>query len=141
MNQQEINAFNDPTNEQQIDTLSVEKLEFSKWSEHQRHQGYMFKKLLTEKQWAVISPLLPARPEESQLGNLLFIEGIHNVWLSGGLWDAWPDDLGDQKKAYQRTMEWAKQGIWAKIAARLSPFSKAGLILRVTAYQFTNWKE
>jgi transposase len=75
--------------------------------------------LLTDAQWAALSPILPAEPTDAQPPNRQFIDGI--LWLSEGghVWDSWPVELGDYKKAYKRAAEWGLQGIWGEVAALL----------------------
>jgi hypothetical protein len=77
--------------------------------------------LLTDEQWAAVAPLLPAEPTDAQPTNREFIEGVWTAWLSGGIWPAWPQELGDYKTAYVRAVEWQEQDIWANIAALVIP--------------------
>jgi hypothetical protein len=122
---------------------SVEKLEYLQWRRQGQQQGYKVGRLLSDRNWASISPLLPARPDDdSQPGNMLFVEGIVRTWLGGGLWDAWPEDeLGDYKKAYQRTIEWVNLGVWGKMADRLPYMSIARWTLRIIAIEFNDLKQ
>jgi transposase len=109
---------------------SVEKLEYLQWADRQLEQGLHHKRLISDRQWAAISPVLPAPPADSQPGNLLFIEGVAQAWLSGMLWEAWPTDLGDQGKAYQRVIQWVKLGTWGEMTDHLPIRSYSRRLLR-----------
>jgi transposase len=116
---------------------SVEKLEYMQWAERQVQPKLHHERLLSDRQWAAISPVLPAPAADSEPGNLLFLEGVAHAWLSGMLWDGWPTDLGDQEHAYQRTIAWIKLGTWEEMTDRLPRRSYARRLLRAIGSEVT----
>lgn len=80
---------------------------------------------LNEKQWNLISPMLPpengrnARPSKS---NKLMIEGIIWKLRTGCPWRDLPKDFGPWQSVYTRFSRWSKQGIFQNLFEELKDF-------------------
>lgn len=74
---------------------------------------------LSEKQWAVIEPLLPrqdfSRGGRPRVDNRQVFEAIRWVLTTGAQWDEVPEKYGSGKTAWKRFTQWKKQGVWKKI--------------------------
>jgi putative transposase len=76
--------------------------------------------LLTDAQWARISPLLPGR-EGTKGGrgqdNRRFVEAM--LWLlrNGCRWRALPKEWGNWHTTYTRFQRWTASGVWARVLA------------------------
>lgn len=101
----------------------------------------MIRDVLTDAQWAVIAPVLPTEPAEPQPANRLFFEATGILWSHGALWEAWPAELGDYKKAYRRAMQWGIDGIWAKVAPLLPDTSSMRGPLQKALSEFEAFSE
>lgn len=90
----------------------------------------MSRKILTDAQWAAISPLLPVESLDYQPANRLFVEGLLWLGITGSVWQEWPAALGNGHEAFERTREWLKEGIWTKVLAQVPPHSEAAEVLQ-----------
>ena len=76
---------------------------------------------LTELEWEILRPLLPARSSMSLRGRppehsrRSIIDGILYIIRTGGAWRMMPHDLPHCKTCYHYFRLWAKQGLWEKI--------------------------
>lgn len=89
----------------------------------------MFKRTITNAQWAAIAPLLPAEPLDEQPKNRDFTDGFLWLWGSGSLWEDWPAELGSSTAAFHRVMGWTRQGLLAKLRAHFPPGSEQEQLL------------
>jgi transposase len=106
-----------------------------------KFQPSMLKNLLTDAQWATISPVLPAEPEDSQQpANRLLVEGFLLLIGHGVLWEAWPAELGSARRAFQRVMQWAFVGVWAEIAKLLPRTTVAGELVHKLVAEYNENK-
>lgn len=78
---------------------------------------------LTDKQWAVISPLLPqqnfvkgGRPRADDRKTL---DGILWILKTGAQWSELPDRFGSYSTCWRRLKAWEEDGTWEKIWKKL----------------------
>lgn len=75
---------------------------------------------LTDKEWAVIEPLLPpTRQGGERSDDRRVLSGIFFVLRTGIPWDDLPERYGPHTTVYNRFNRWAKQGIWQAIFEQL----------------------
>jgi transposase len=72
---------------------------------------------LTEKQWAAISPLLPAFGGKPRVDDRRVISGILHRFREGLRWQALPEVYGPRTTVFNR---WSERGLWQDIFAALS---------------------
>lgn len=74
---------------------------------------------LSEKQWAVIEPLLPrqdfTKGGRPRADDKRVFEGILWILRTGAQWDELPQKYGDPSTAWRRLHIWQKQGVWKKV--------------------------
>ena len=76
---------------------------------------------LTDLEWEILRPLLPARASMFQRGRppehsgRNIINGILYIIRTGGAWRMMPNDLPHWKTCYHYFRLWAKLGLWEKI--------------------------
>ena len=75
--------------------------------------------LLTDKQWALIEPLLPqqnfrkgGRPRANDRKTLM---GILWVLRTGAQWEQMPREYGSYVTCWRRLKQWEEDGTWEKI--------------------------
>ena len=78
--------------------------------------------LLTEEQWALVSPLLP--PQRGTIGrppndHRAVLGGILWVARTGSSWREMPEEYGKWEAAYRRHELWVKQGLWPRLLLAL----------------------
>lgn len=78
---------------------------------------------LTDKQWAVISPLLPEqnfkRGGRPRANDRTTLDGILWVLRTGAQWSEMPKKYGSYATAWRRLKAWEEDGTWEKIWKRL----------------------
>lgn len=71
---------------------------------------------LTDKEWAVIEPLLPpTRQGGERADDRKVLNGIFFVLRTGVPWDDLPERYGPHTTCYNRFNRWSQQGIWQTI--------------------------
>ena len=74
---------------------------------------------LSQKQWALIEPLLPRqdykRGGRPRADDKKTIEGIIWVLTTGAQWNELPAKYGAYTTCWRRFRQWKKQGVWKKI--------------------------
>ncbi len=78
----------------------------------------MLRKLLSDRQWKTIEPLLPGRigsPGGRAEDNRLFIEAVLWIAKTGAPWRDLPVEFGLWNSVFQRYRRWAKSGTWEKV--------------------------
>ena len=76
---------------------------------------------LSDEEWAVIEPLLPATsrgPERKGDPNVL--NGIFYVLRTGAPWRDLPERYGPFTTVYNRYVRWGKRGVWQRIFETLA---------------------
>ena len=76
---------------------------------------------LTNEEWAVLAPLLPAHPVQGRRwrDHRQVINAICWVKRTGSPWRALPERYGPWKTPYQRFRRWAADGTWARLKAQV----------------------
>jgi hypothetical protein len=77
---------------------------------------------LTDEQWALVRPLLPAqrgRIGRPPLDHRRVLGGILWVARTGSSWREMPEEYGKWESAYRRHELWVKQGLWQRILRTL----------------------
>jgi transposase len=72
---------------------------------------------LTNQEWAVLAPLLPAQPVQGRRwrDHRQVINAICWVKRTGSPWRDLPERYGPWKTSYQRFRRWAADGTWARL--------------------------
>lgn len=71
---------------------------------------------LTDKEWAVIEPLLPPRRGRKSLkGDRRFISAVYWLTRTGCPWRDLPRRYGKWKSVYNRFNNWSKRGVWERL--------------------------
>jgi transposase len=75
--------------------------------------------LLTDEQWRIIEPLLPApvgspKGGPKPIGNRAVFEGILWVLRSGARWKDLPERYPSPSTCWRRLRDWEEQGIWER---------------------------
>ena len=83
----------------------------------------MSRRVLTERQWALIKPLVPGKPgDRGRTGadNRLFLDAI--LWLARGAspWRDLPPELGNWRTVHSRFRRWTIAGVWESLFKALS---------------------
>lgn len=87
---------------------------------------------MTDDQWAVIEPLLPAAPSRSLGGRprvhsrRLLVDTILYVLVTGCAWRLVPHDLAPWNTAYKMFAAWTADGTWARVHDELRGRVRAG---------------
>lgn len=79
---------------------------------------------VTDKEWAVIEPLLPPRRGRRSLkGDRRFISAVYWLNRTGCPWRDLPRRYGKWKTVYNRFNNWSKRGVWERLfkAVQLDP--------------------
>ncbi len=81
---------------------------------------------VTDAEWAVISPLLPAergrwsRPAQD---NRRYFEGMLWIARSGSQWRLLPAEYGKWNSVYRRFRRWCETGVWDALLETLAEFA------------------
>lgn len=76
---------------------------------------------LSDKEWAIISPLLPNKPRGvARSDDRRVLNGIFYILRTGSPWRDLPDRYGPYTTAYNRFNRWAKAGVWLRIFETLA---------------------
>ena len=83
----------------------------------------MSRRTLTDRQWAIIEPLVPGKQgDRGRTGtdNRLFLDAI--LWLARGAspWRDLPPELGNWRTVHSRFRRWTLSGVWANLFNALS---------------------
>ena len=79
---------------------------------------------LTDEEYALIEPLLPAEDHGGQRGRPFLphravLEAIFWIHRTGAPWRDLPEEFGNCSTVYERFRRWREQGLFAKILAAL----------------------
>jgi transposase len=76
---------------------------------------------LSDKEWAIIAPLLPNKPRGvARTDDRRVLNGIFYILRTGSPWRDLPERYGPYTTIYNRFNRWAKAGIWVGIFEALS---------------------
>lgn len=93
----------------------------------------MARKLLTNRQWARISRLLPGKPGDvgrpPAQDNRLTLEGILWIARTGAPWRDLPAEFGKWNTVYQRFRRWTKAGVFDALFNRLAGELNLGAVM------------
>ena len=83
----------------------------------------MSRRTLTDRQWAIIAPLVPGKHgDRGRTGadNRLFLDAI--LWLARGAspWRDLPPELGNWRTVHSRFRRWTIAGVWESLFKALS---------------------
>lgn len=83
----------------------------------------MSRRTLTDRQWALIAPLVPGKQGDrgrSGADNRLFLDAV--LWLARGAspWRDLPPELGNWRTVYTRFRRWTLMGVWERLFKALS---------------------
>jgi transposase len=76
---------------------------------------------LTDDEWAVLEPLLPAHPRQGHrwADHRLIMDGVFHRSRTGCPWRDLPEGFGNWKTVYNRHRRWSLDGTWASILTSL----------------------
>ena len=84
---------------------------------------------LTDKEWAIIEPLLPNKPRGvPRVDDRTVLNGIFWVLRTGAPWEDMPSRYGPRTTVYNRFNRWRKAGVWKDIFDALAEESEDSLI-------------
>ena len=84
---------------------------------------------LTDEEWAVIQPLLPAKGRgPTRKDDRTVLNGIFYILRTGAPWRDLPDRYGPHTTVYNRYVRWAKRGVWQHTFEALARDCKDALI-------------
>lgn len=93
----------------------------------------MARKLLTNRQWARISRLLPGKPGDvgrpPAQDNRLTLEGILWIARTGAPWRDLPAEFGKWNTVYQRFRRWTKAGVFDALFNHLAGELNLGTVM------------
>jgi len=76
---------------------------------------------LSEKEWEIISPLLPNKPRGvARKDDRQVLNGIFHILRTGSPWRDLPERYGPDTTAYNRFNRWTKAGVWLRIFEALA---------------------
>ena len=73
---------------------------------------------LTDKQWALIEPVLPGRPGDpgrSGYNNRMSLEGMVWITRTGAPWRDLPREFGNWNTVHRRFRRWVQSGVFQRI--------------------------
>lgn len=91
------------------------------------------RKDLTDRQWQILKPLLPAptgRGRPRKWAHRQLIDGIRWRTRVGAPWRDVPDRYGHWQSIYQLFRRWQRQNVWALVWATLLAWADAGGLIR-----------
>ena len=84
---------------------------------------------LTDEEWAVISPLLPAQGRGARRGDdRKVLNGIFYILRTGAPWRDLPERYGPRTTVYNRYVRWGRRGVWKAVFDALAREAKDSLI-------------
>lgn len=85
---------------------------------------------LTDREWALIAPLLPNKPRGvARADDRRVLNGIFFILRTGSPWRDLPERYGPYTTAYNRFNRWAKAGIWLRVFEALAAASPQSMQL------------
>ena len=87
---------------------------------------------LSDEEWAVLEPLLPAACKTARVDDRLVLNGIFCVLRTGMPWRDLPERYGPYTTAHNRFNRWSRRGIFKHIFERFAAKSRDSLHLIVS---------
>ncbi|WP_217998743.1 IS5 family transposase [Novosphingobium naphthalenivorans] len=85
---------------------------------------------LTDKEWAIIEPLLPNKPRGvPRIDDRRVLNGILWRFRSGSPWAEIPERYGPSTTCYNRFVRWRKAGVWDRLLAAVSAGFNGELVM------------
>lgn len=85
---------------------------------------------LSDREWAVIAPLLPNKPRGvPRVDDRRVLNGIFWTLRTGSPWRDLPERYGPYTTVYNRYNRWARAGVWLRIFGALAERSPDSLRL------------
>jgi len=85
---------------------------------------------LSDREWAVIAPLLPNKPRGvPRVDDRRVLNGIFWTLRTGSPWRDLPERYGPYTTVYNRYNRWARAGVWLRIFGALAERSPDSLHL------------
>ncbi|WP_323716361.1 IS5 family transposase [Paracoccus aminovorans] len=85
---------------------------------------------LTDREWALIGPLLPDKPRGvARTDDRRVLNGIFYILRTGSPWRDLPERYGPYTTAYNRYNRWAKAGVWLRVFEALAAASPQSMQL------------
>jgi transposase len=85
---------------------------------------------LTDREWALIAPLLPNKPRGvARADDRRVLNAIFYILRTGSPWRDLPERYGPYTTAYNRYNRWAKAGVWLRIFETLAAASPQSMQL------------
>ncbi|MBB6193584.1 transposase [Sphingobium wenxiniae] len=85
---------------------------------------------LTDREWAIIEPLLPNKPRGvARVDDRRVLNGIMWRFRSGATWAEVPERYGPPTTCYNRFVRWRKAGVWDRLLAAVSAGCNGELVM------------
>ncbi len=85
---------------------------------------------LTDKEWAIIEPLLPNKPRGvPRVDDRRDLNGILWRFRSGSPWAEIPERYGPSTICYNRFVRWRKAGVWDRLLSAVSAGFNGELVM------------
>lgn len=85
---------------------------------------------LTDREWAIIAPLLPNKPRGvARVDDRRVLNGILWRFRSGATWAEVPERYGPPTTCYNRFVRWRKAGVWDRLLAAVSAGYNGELVM------------
>lgn len=85
---------------------------------------------LTDREWAIIEPLLSNKPRGvARVDDRRVLNGIMWRFRSGATWGEVPDRYGPPTTCYNRFVRWRKAGVWDRLLAAVSANFNGELVM------------
>jgi len=84
---------------------------------------------LTDEEWAIIAPLLPAPGRgPKRKDDRMVLDGIFYILRTGAPWRDLPERYGPRTTVYNRYNRWGKRGVWRSIFEALAHEGEDALV-------------
>src|SRR3954463_16194194 len=84
---------------------------------------------LSDEEWAILAPLIPAARRSRRVDDRRIMNGIFFVLRTGIPWRDLPERYGPYTSAYNRFNRWSRRGVWKRIFDALAAKSRNSLYL------------
>lgn len=85
---------------------------------------------LTDKEWAIIEPLLPNKPRGvPRVDDRRVLNGILWRFRTGSPWAEVPERYGPSTTCYNRFVRWRKAGVWDRLLVAVSAAFEGEIVM------------